>query len=197
MTGVGFSLFVACAIFALLGAIITIAAKNPLRAAMGLLTHIVALSGLYLTLHAPMLAAIQLLVYAGAVVVLFVFVIMLIGPEPGKASKSDGQLAKVISASLVGIATLLIAFAVLHVSGAGAWVEVPETYGTVEGLGGDIYTKALLPFELISITLTVAVIGAIAVAKGRSKEEAEKAREVRADVLRIRAEQEGAASPAE
>ncbi|MBC7171239.1 MAG: NADH-quinone oxidoreductase subunit J, partial [Polyangiaceae bacterium] len=59
----------------------TVAAKRPLRAAVGLLVNIVSLAGLYLTLSAEFLAAIQLIVYAGAVVVLFVFVIMLIGPD--------------------------------------------------------------------------------------------------------------------
>jgi hypothetical protein len=73
-------LFVVAAIIALVSAVVTVTQRSPLRAAMGLLLHIVSLAALYLSLHAHLLAAIQMLVYAGAVVVLFVFVIMLIGP---------------------------------------------------------------------------------------------------------------------
>lgn len=68
-----------CGALALITALGTIAARSPLRSAMALLFHIIALAGLYLSLHAHVLAAMQLLVYAGAVVVLFVFVIMLLG----------------------------------------------------------------------------------------------------------------------
>src|SRR5688572_11676662 len=73
-------LFLLCGTVALITAVLTITMRTPLRAAMSLLGHIVSLAGLYLSLHAHLLAAIQMIVYAGAVVVLFVFVIMLMGP---------------------------------------------------------------------------------------------------------------------
>src|SRR6186713_83379 len=77
----GSLLFFVCAVACIVGALSTIAAKNPIRGAVGLLTTIVGIAGLFLGLQAQFLAAIQLIVYAGAVVVLFVFVIMLLGPD--------------------------------------------------------------------------------------------------------------------
>ena len=78
--------FALCSIAALVGAMCTVLAKNPIRGAMGLLLTIVGIAGLFLKLNAQFLAAIQLIVYAGAVVVLFVFVIMLLGPDAGHAA---------------------------------------------------------------------------------------------------------------
>ena len=72
MTSPGTVLFVTTSLFAIAGALMTISSKRPLRAAIGLLVHIISLAGMFLTLNAHLLAALQLLVYAGAVVVLFV-----------------------------------------------------------------------------------------------------------------------------
>ena len=87
MSGGGQLIFLLCAVVAIVTAVLTVSLRSPLRAAVSLLAHILSLAGLYLTLHAHLLAAIQLLVYAGAVVVLFIFVIMLIGPSAMPASK--------------------------------------------------------------------------------------------------------------
>jgi len=78
---IGSSYFFLCAIVCIAGAIITIMAKNPIRGALGLLTTVVGIAGMFLQLNAQFLAAIQLIVYAGAVVVLFVFVLMLLGAD--------------------------------------------------------------------------------------------------------------------
>jgi len=167
VTGPGVTLFVVTAIFATAGALITISARRPLRAAMGLLIHIVSLAGMFLTLNAHLLAALQLLVYAGAIVVLFIFVIMLLGPA-AELAPTEGRLAS----RTLGIASTIIV--VLAVSNSVAyfdapWEAVPDEFGTVEGLGMAIYRQALVPFEVISITLLVAVIGAIAVARSRTE----------------------------
>lgn len=73
--------FYACAALALGGALAVVVSRNPIRSAMGLLLLILSVAGLFLALHAEFLAAIQLIVYAGAIVVLFLFVIMLLGPS--------------------------------------------------------------------------------------------------------------------
>ena len=80
---VGSIFFVFCSLLCLVGALSTVLAKNPIRCAVGLLVTILGIAGLFLKLQAQFLAAIQLIVYAGAVVVLFVFVIMLLGPDAG------------------------------------------------------------------------------------------------------------------
>ena len=169
------ALLVVTMFFALVGGVITIAARRPLRAAVGLLINIVALAGLYLTLNAQLLAALQLLVYAGAIVVLFVFVIMLIGP----ASEVGGVEGRLVSRSVSAVLAITIFLTVATTLGRTVvpWVEVGPEFGTVEALGKAIYTQGLVPFELISITLLVAIIGAVAIARTRTASEAIRAKE--------------------
>ena len=167
-------LFVLAAIIALVSAVATVSQRSPLRAAMALLTHIVSLAGLYLSLHAHMLAAIQMLVYAGAVVVLFVFVIMLIGPG-ALSSRADerGISTKIIGAATIAIITGAIAFQVGATDGGHVLIaSCAESaagcveFGGVAALAQALFVDAAIPFELVSILLLVAVIVAIAVARG-------------------------------
>lgn len=167
-------LFVVSAILALVSAVATVTQRSPLRAAMGLLLHIFSLAGLYLSLHAHLLAAIQMLVYAGAVVVLFVFVIMLIGP--GALSSRPDQRG--VSAKIVGGATIaMVAAAIAAQVGATDFGHVliescaPDAagcteFGGVDALSQAIFVDAAVPFELVSVLLLVAIIVAIAVARG-------------------------------
>lgn len=181
MSAGGEIVFVLCAIVAIVAAVLTVTLKSPLRAAVALLTNILALAGLYVTLHAHLLAAIQLLVYAGAVVVLFVFVIMLIGPsaEPRAAGPPRGLLLRTASAALMALVAGGIAFAVAGFERPyvdtdmcpGGQADCPELFGGVTALGDAIYRGAAVPFELISVLLLVAIIAAVAVARGHSPEE--------------------------
>lgn len=184
----GTILFLVSAAFALGGAVATVSVRNPLRAAMALLVHILALAGLFLTLHAHLLAALQLLVYAGAIVVLFVFVVMLIGPaaelphplaESGKKGSGGTStvLVKTLGAALTLVMTAAIASQLLLIQGEYVNIDPCVTgaecgqFGGVKALGQVIYQQAAVPFELISVLLTVAVVGAVAVARGRNKQE--------------------------
>jgi len=159
----GAVLFVVTAIFAMAGALFTISSKRPLRAAIGLLVHIISLAGMFLTLNAQLLAVLQLLVYAGAVVVLFVFVIMLIGPAAEVGPIQGHLVSRTLSIALTIVVVLAISTTVAYFE--APWGAVPDDFGTVEGLGMAIYKQALVPFEVISITLLVAIIGAIAIAR--------------------------------
>jgi len=163
MTFPGAILFVVTAIFAMAGALFTISSKRPLRAAIGLLVHIISLAGMFLTLNAQLLAVLQLLVYAGAVVVLFVFVIMLIGPAAEVGPIQGHLVSRTLSIALTIVLVLAISTTVAYFE--APWGAVPDDFGTVEGLGMAIYKQALVPFEVISITLLVAIVGAIAIAR--------------------------------
>lgn len=198
MSTAGIAVFIACGLVALLSAIGTVVVKSPIRAAMCLLVHIVTLSGLFLSLHAHLLAALQVIVYAGAVVVLFVFVIMLIGPAVPDKTTNRGLVTKAVSASLMGILTLAIASVFAGVSPDKPIVDQCDPtlgaecgqFGGVNGFAQDLFDKAVVPFELVSILLTVAIIGAIAVARGRNADEL-------AQLKRRKAEKEAlAAAPA-
>lgn len=185
MSGAGGVVFILCALVAFLSAIGTVALKSPLRAAMSLLAHILSLAGLYLTLHAHLIAAVQLIVYAGAVVVLFVFVIMLIGPTEETKATFNGFFVRLIAACLMGLLGSSIVFSLVGIEGgekpqiaACSPQQGPECqqFGGVEALGKELFTKASLPFEIVSILLTVAIIGAIAIARARTEKETSSAR---------------------
>lgn len=188
MSVAGNGLFLLCALVAMISAISTVIVRSPIRAAMSLLAHIVSLSALFLTLHAHLLAALQVLVYAGAVVVLFVFVIMLLGPGVNDPPTSRGLVARTVAAALMGLLTLGLASALAPLKPERALIEgcangQPECkqFGGVDGFSQDLYVAGAVPFELISLLLTVAIIGAIAVARGRSAEEAQVAKRAKSE----------------
>ena len=167
---VGNVFFVLASIVALFGAFMTIASRSPIRSAVGLLITIVGIAALFLQLNAQFLAAIQLIVYAGAVVVLFVFVIMLLGPDAGDG---EGTVARARLARYgAGAFFLLLSLAAAHlVSRAdltpNRFKIAPVGHGSVEGIGTLLYGSMVIPFELATALLIVAVVGAIAVARGK------------------------------
>ena len=179
MSNAGMGLFVVFGLLAVLSALGTISMPSPIRAAMSLLMHIVSLSGLFLLLHAHVLAALQVLVYAGAVVVLFVFVIMMIGPAVPEPPVQRGLLVKTVSVAVMMLLTALLAFSLMPVQrtlvalASCTDAEGPECdqFGGVLAFSKSLFSGAVVPFELVSVLLTVAIIGAIAVARGRTEAE--------------------------
>jgi len=160
----------ACAALALTGALSVVIAANPIRSAMGLLLLILSVAGMFLSLDAQFLAAIQLIVYAGAIVVLFLFVIMLLGPMPEAAPDRRGVVARVFGGGLFGLAGLGAMVAVAHAtSGRGRMPlpPAPASFGGIDAFGSVLFSDALVPFELSSALLLVAVVGSLAVARGR------------------------------
>lgn len=168
MTTIGGIYFSLCALACLLGALLTVLARNPIRGAMGLLLTIAGIAGLFLELRAQFLAAIQIIVYAGAVVVLFVFVILLLGVDahdpngPGK-SKLARSVAGVLLVALTSAAVFLLVPE--FKDHPMPFVAAPEGHGSVAALGKALFTEALVPFELSTALLIVAVVGAIGVAR--------------------------------
>lgn len=171
MTVAGTIYFYACALMALAGALGVVVSKNPIRSAMGLLLLILSVAGLFLALHAQFLAAIQLIVYAGAIVILFLFVIMLLGPSASTPSDRRGIAARVFGGGLFGIAGLAALWAVVSATvAAHRSMPMPapdDGFGGIDAFGSVLFADALVPFELSSGLLMVAVLGAMAVARGR------------------------------
>ncbi len=158
--------FGVCAAMAIAGAIGTVAFPNPIRGAMSLLFTIVAIAGMYLQLHAPFLAAIQLIVYAGAVVVLFLFVIMLIGPAATATRDARGLLARAIG----GLAASAVSLQIILVLSRKVFARVPVAqggFGSIESIGDLLFGEYLVPFEISSFLLMIAIVGAVAVARGK------------------------------
>jgi NADH-quinone oxidoreductase subunit J len=170
MNGLGIAYFYACAFLAVLGALGVVFSKNPIRSAMGLLMLILSVAGLFLALHAQFLAAVQLIVYAGAVVILFLFVIMLLGPTATTSDDHKGLWPRAFGGSLFVVAGFAAIAAVWRAAGAHVAppLAVPDSaFGSIGAFGDVLFSDALVPFELSSALLMVAVVGAIAVARGR------------------------------
>ena len=141
--------------------------RNPIHAALFLVVNLASVAGLYLTMRAEFLAAAQVIVYAGAIAVLFVFAIMVL--IPGKEETGPDQLRsqRMMAVPLVGIFLLLAALvlrsAVLRTPGPSTAVP-----GGVEALGRLLFTDYLFPFEVTSVLLLVAIVGVIALAKRKA-----------------------------
>jgi NADH-quinone oxidoreductase subunit J len=173
--------FYLCAAVTVVGALCTVGATNPIRGAMGLLLTIGGIAALFLSLHAEFLAMVQLIVYAGAVVVLFLFAIMLLGPAalpPDDRETLPSRLAAAIGMILVsgaGIVCILVG------DGSGKPAPFPLVKGgegTIEAVAREVFGPGLVPFELSSALLMVAVVGAVAVARGKQGEAATAGRTV-------------------
>jgi NADH-quinone oxidoreductase subunit J len=162
-------LFGAFAFLTLLSAALVIFARSPISSAMALVSTFFFLAGIYVLLWAHTVAALQVLVYAGAIMVLFLFVIMLlnlgettVGGPRLSASRVLGGLA-----ALGVFGVLAVALSRLDIAPAPLSGERAATFGTLASLGARIYTQWLLPFEAVSLLLLVAMVGAVVVAKSR------------------------------
>lgn len=135
--------------------------RSPVTSAMFLVLTIVSLAGLFVLLHAFFLAAVQILVYAGAVIVLFLFVIMLLDLK-----EEERRQARWAGLAAGGIAVAAIAVIVRQaIRTSPLSGGAPALEGTVEGLGRALFTQYLLPFELLSVLLLVAMVGVIFLSK--------------------------------
>ena len=170
MNALSFAFFGVSALAALLGALFTVFATNPIRSAMGLLLAIGGVTLLFIGLDAHFLAAIELIVYAGAVVILFVFVIMLIGPDATPPHDTKAVFSRTLAAIVFGVFALVTGFFMLR-AGGGMHYMPPfrPDFGTIDSFGRELFTRGLVPFELTTALFVVAVVGALAVARGRHR----------------------------
>ena len=152
------------------GAIFVISARSPMSAAMALVATFFFLAGVYVLLWAHAIAVLQVLVYAGAIMVLFLFVIMLLSLAEAEISAPGLKISRIIGgASTLGLLALLG----LAISRLGLSPPTPQSpagqasFGSLRTLGQIVYTTYLLPFEAVSLLLLVAILGAVVVAKSR------------------------------
>lgn len=159
--------FAIITLVAIVSAILVITCKNPINSALALVMTFFCLATYYVMLDAPFMAAIQVMVYAGAIMVLVVFTIMLINIRVD-ATKRHSH--KVVMGSIIGFFTLLNTVYLLMKSR----VALPngpfngdmiKQIGHTELIGREMFTKFLLPFEITSILLLVAIVGAVMLAK--------------------------------
>jgi NADH:ubiquinone oxidoreductase subunit 6 (subunit J) len=160
-------LFFIAAIGALAGAIGVVTLRNPFYSVLALVVHLVALAALFLLLRAEFVAATQVIVYAGAVMVLYVFVVAYVGSgeelAAGTALRVLGPLFALALAIELCIA--MLGSALKGISGKGA--PYASGFGTPRHIGTLFLTKYLFPFEAASLLLLVAAIGAVVLARRR------------------------------
>ena len=159
-------LFWIFAIVILVSALVVVVAKNPITSALALIVTFFVLAGYYVLLSAQFLAAVQILVYAGAIMVLFLFVIMLLNLQklPGMFPV---KAAPVVLGIVVGGVLFVLAIHALtsgQVAASGP-AEIDVDMGSVANLGSKLFTTYLLPFEIASILLLSAIVGAVVLTK--------------------------------
>jgi NADH-quinone oxidoreductase subunit J len=149
----------------LAGAAGVVVARNPVNAAISLVVSFFFLAGMYILLTAHLLAFLQVLVYAGAIMVLFLFVIMLLNLQVEE--RSGSSLPLTMFAALGGGALCGLVLAGIHRTPLGDPVPVHAGFGGTEPLAERLFTVYLLPFELTSLLLLVAIVGAVVVGRKR------------------------------
>ncbi|HWB88942.1 MAG TPA: NADH-quinone oxidoreductase subunit J [Acidimicrobiia bacterium] len=168
-------LFVAMGLVALAGAVTVVAARNPIYSAMGLLATLFSVAVIYVTQLAHLVAAVQVIVYAGAVLTLFLFVIMLIGVDKEERREESlphqRLIVGVVAGAIVLLAAGLTLFGDFDWVPAAAPATLPDvTNGTIEAVAVPLFTDWVLAFEATALLLTVAAAGAIALAHYRRRE---------------------------
>ncbi|MBP1731760.1 MAG: dehydrogenase [Deltaproteobacteria bacterium] len=170
-TAFSWLVFLSAALVAVVASVLMVTRRNPVHSALWLIVTFFSLGILYLSLNAQFIAVAQVIVYAGAIMMLILFVIMLIHleKEPEQAKKVSG--AKIIGSFITIILFLEIIAAVLafQVTGRkGTFTpEVLARVGDVKAVGTALYGKYLFPFEIASILLLIGIVGAVVLSKRR------------------------------
>ena len=159
--------FYLLALTAIVSAISVITRRNPVHAALSLIVTLLALAGLYLMLYAPFVAGVQIVLYAGGIMVLFLFVIMLVNLERNiREYQWNRQWMVGTIAALVLGGLLLFVYRRGYDIFPNAYARLPEAENTQQ-VGIWLYGNYMLPFEIASLLLLVAIVGAVVMAKKR------------------------------
>ena len=158
------------------GSLFVVTRRNLIAAVMGMVGSFLGIAAVYMMLYATFLAVVQMLVYAGAIMVLFVFVIMILNRPEDEPVAPTGRVGQGIGAVAILYLVYRLSMLLIHVKPPNAQIALPgpapvsiggeiAAWGSVKAVGNDLFTGGLFPFEAISILLLVAVVGAIAIAK--------------------------------
>jgi len=163
--------FAVSAVIVLVGAVGVVVARNPVHAALMLVMTLFGVAVLFVAQQANFLAAVQIIVYAGAIVVLFLFVIMFLGVDKRERLEEEPLRGQRISAVILGV---LIVGGLITLGVAAHWAvgarsvvgpSLGQRGGDVAALGKAVFTTYLFPFEITSALLVIAVVGAVTLAR--------------------------------
>jgi NADH-quinone oxidoreductase subunit J len=163
-------LFIVFAGFCLAGAVNLLLQRHPINSALSLIVVMVSLAVLYLLLGAEFLAAAQVIVYAGAIMVLFTFVVMLL--NAGREERTLGSRSAIaVGFPAVAIVLAVIATVIVKATGLHAAAS-SDPITTTEDLSKVLFRELLLPFEVTSVLVLIAILGAVALARNTEGERA-------------------------
>jgi NADH-quinone oxidoreductase subunit J len=170
-------IFLGLAALAVVAAFNVILQRNPIYSAIGLIVVLCCLAALFLLLYAQFIAAIQIIVYAGAIMVLFIFVIMLLNVREEESKTDRQKYLKWLAAplSLALLAEVLAAIRIVDTAPAtGGLAAAPTSLGSVESIAVAMFTRYVLPFEAVSVLILMAIVGALLLARRERKEDIER-----------------------
>ncbi|MGI9533437.1 MAG: NADH-quinone oxidoreductase subunit J [Thermodesulfobacteriota bacterium] len=156
--------FYVFAVLTIIGSIVVVSHKNPVASAISMVLTFFFTAVLFILLRAQFIAAIQVLVYAGAIIVLFLFTVMFLNIKEDALQFDSKNITKKITFLIIIIAVAGYFASRLTVNMIPA-TGVSENFGTVESVGRVLFTEYLLPFELTSILIVAAIIGVVSIAK--------------------------------
>lgn len=159
-------LFYSFAAVAIAASLLVITRRSPISSALMLVVCFIATAGIFGMLGAAFLAVLQILLYAGAIMVLFIFVIMLIQTDPAELKARQMTFAKILGATAAVYMAIVLALAVWK----PPFVTAPapgESFVSPATIGKQLLTSYLIPFEILSVLLLIAIIGAVVLAKKR------------------------------
>lgn len=165
-------IFVISAVVAVFGATMMISQRNPVASVLYMIVSLVAQAVLYLQLNALFMGAILIIVYSGAILVLFLFIIMLLNLRGRETDDGHREPVSRITKYLVSILLIIeLVFVIRNgfissgLEGSGMTSTIPDSFGSVEAVAELLFTRYLYPFELTSILLLAAIVGAVVMAK--------------------------------
>jgi NADH-quinone oxidoreductase subunit J len=161
-------IFFILAAVAVVTAVAVIAQRSAVRSVLFLLLNFCSLAGFYILLNAQFVAMVQIILYAGAIVVLFLFVVMLLGLERAEEPR-DTRRYQAIAGGLLGALLLAGVVWAIVLDGAGP-ASATASAGSVRSIGAALLSDFAVPFELASVVLLVAIVGAVVLAKAKLEE---------------------------
>jgi len=162
-------IFLVLAGVALISGGLVVFQRHPLRSALWLIVNFFAVAGIYLLAHAEFIAAIQIIVYAGAIMVLFLFVIMLLNLRHPEEEARFLHLGQKVGGIVLAVFTVLLAIYSIAQVAMPPGKVAPPGMGNTESIARLLFTDYLLPFEVTSVLLLVAIVGAVVLAKSKLK----------------------------
>jgi NADH-quinone oxidoreductase subunit J len=159
--------FIVLAVLALASAGIVVWHRNPVICALALAFNLVAIAGFYMLLNAQFLALLQVIVYAGAIMVLILFVIMLLNLQTEARRPRSGMIQGVLGFLLAVALAGLLGVVMARGFESDGFTTASEGFGTAGALGLELFSSYFYPFEAVSLLLLVAMIGAVLLAKRR------------------------------